>query len=124
MISPYAKRDFVSHTVYDHTSILKFVETKWNLPAMTYRDANAHNLLDFLDLKAKRPPFAEPPTVKAPLNPFVGPMPASSTSPGFHPIATGIEASTLPAASYRPAAPPKGAAALLAKHKKKFELKT
>jgi hypothetical protein len=26
---------------YDHTSILKLVEMKWNLPALTYRDANA-----------------------------------------------------------------------------------
>ena len=124
VISPYAKRDFVSHTVYDHTSILKFVETKWNLPAMTYRDANAHNLLDFLDLKAKRPPFAEPPAVKAPLNPFVGPLPATSTSTGFHPIATGVEAAALPPAPYRLAAPPKGAAALLAEHRRQFAFKS
>ena len=60
----------MSHQTFDHTSILKFVETKWNLPALTYRDANAHNMLDFFDLSAKRPPFAEPPALKAPKNPF------------------------------------------------------
>ncbi len=71
-VSPWARRDYVSHVVYDHTSILKFVETKWNLPAMTYRDANARNLLDLFDFSAKEPPFAEPPRLAAPLNPFHG----------------------------------------------------
>ena len=33
-VSPYARRDHVSHTVFDHTSILKTVEEKWNLPAL------------------------------------------------------------------------------------------
>ena len=47
VISPFAKRDFVSHVVHEHTSLLKFVETKWNLPAMTYRDANAQDMLEF-----------------------------------------------------------------------------
>ncbi len=58
LIGPYAKPNHVSHVVYDHTSILAFVEHKWNLPAMTKRDANANNLLDFLDLgaiKAQKP---------------------------------------------------------------------
>ncbi len=64
VIGPYAKRNHVSHVVYDHTSILAFVEHKWNLPAMTKRDANANNLLDFLDmtaLKAGQPTFPELP---------------------------------------------------------------
>jgi phospholipase C len=60
VVSPYAKRHFVSHTVYDHTSILKTIETKWNLPALTRRDANAHSLLDMVDLHAK-PAFLKPP---------------------------------------------------------------
>ncbi|MHB1486325.1 MAG: hypothetical protein ACYCS7_07435 [Acidimicrobiales bacterium] len=45
-----------------HTSILKLVETKWNLPAINYRDANANNMLDFVDLVAK-PAFLTPPTL-------------------------------------------------------------
>ena len=61
LISPYSKKDYVSHLVYDHTSILKLIETKWNLPALTYRDANALNMLDFLDFKSKYPNFIEPP---------------------------------------------------------------
>ena len=65
IVSPYARRDYVSHVVHDHTSILKLIETKWNLPALTYRDANADNLLDSLDLR-RRPAFLEPPTLPAP----------------------------------------------------------
>jgi phospholipase C len=65
VVSPWARRDHVSHVVYDHTSILKLVETKWNLPAMSNRDANAANLLDTLDLGAARPPFLAPPRLDA-----------------------------------------------------------
>ena len=62
VVSPYAKRDYVSHVLYDHTSILAMLERKWNLPAMTNRDANANDLLDFLDLDAmakREPTFPE-----------------------------------------------------------------
>jgi len=68
VVSPYAKQDFVSHTVYDHTSILKTVEEKWNLPALTRRDANANSLFDMLDL-TKRPAFLDPPRLRAAANP-------------------------------------------------------
>lgn len=60
VVSPYAKKDYVSHVVHDHTSILRLIETKWNLGALTYRDANASNLLDTLDFAAS-PAFATPP---------------------------------------------------------------
>jgi phospholipase C len=65
IVSPYARPHYISHVVHDHTSILKLVETKWNLPAMTYRDANADNLLDSLDFKSK-PAFLKPPKLPAP----------------------------------------------------------
>ncbi len=67
VMSPFSKPNFVSHTVYDHASVLKTIERKWNLPAMTYRDANANDLLDCLDLKKRA--FADPPTLAAPGNP-------------------------------------------------------
>jgi phospholipase C len=60
IVSPYARRNYVSHRLHDHTSVLKLIETKWNLPALTFRDANADDLLDSLDLRA-RPAFAAPP---------------------------------------------------------------
>jgi len=64
VVSPYSKTDYVSHMVYDHTSVCAFVEHKFNLPAMTLRDANANNMLDFLDLTALsvgKPTFPELP---------------------------------------------------------------
>jgi phospholipase C len=69
VVSPYAKKDFVSHTVYDHTSILKTIEEKWNLPALTRRDANAASMFDMLDLRSK-PAFLKPPTLPAAANPI------------------------------------------------------
>ncbi|MCZ8517324.1 stalk domain-containing protein [Paenibacillus filicis] len=50
VISPYAKQNYVSHVQYDHTSILKFIETNYNLPALNNRDAVANNLTDMFDL--------------------------------------------------------------------------
>jgi phospholipase C len=68
IVSPYARRNYVSHVVHDHTSVLSLVEHKWNLPALTRRDAAADNLLDSLDLEGK-PAFLTPPTLPAPKNP-------------------------------------------------------
>jgi phospholipase C len=68
VVSPYARADYVSTVVHDHTSILKLIETKWNLPAFTHRDANADDLLDCVDLTSK-PAFLKPPKLAAPLNP-------------------------------------------------------
>jgi phospholipase C len=65
IVSPWARPDYVSHQVFDHTSILKLVETKWNLPALTRRDANANNMLDMLDFS--RPSFLKPPALAKPL---------------------------------------------------------
>jgi phospholipase C len=46
VVSPYSRPGGVSNVVYDHTSILATIEAKWNLPALTYRDANAATLSD------------------------------------------------------------------------------
>jgi phospholipase C len=84
VIGPYAKRNHVSHVLYDHTSILAFLEHKWNLPAMTKRDANANNLLDFLDLhaiKARRPTFPELPRL-VPAGDDAKRLACSKTGPG------------------------------------------
>jgi len=118
VVSPWSKRNHVSHAVYDHTSILKLIETKWNLPALTYRDANARDMLDFLALDAARPPFAEPPTLAAPLNPFTGPLRATSLSAGFHPIATAVPGSG-PAPDALVETIPTDTDALIARHTKR-----
>ena len=64
IVSPWARQSFTSHTVYDHTSILATIERKWNLPALTYRDANANHLGDCL-VSAGPAPFATPPALAA-----------------------------------------------------------
>jgi phospholipase C len=48
-ISPWARRHYVSHSVQDHTSISRFIEAVYGLPAMTARDANADALMDMFD---------------------------------------------------------------------------
>jgi phospholipase C len=59
VVSPYAKKGHVSHTVYDHTSVLRFVQAKFKLPALSARDANANIPIDFFD-------FANPPNLTPP----------------------------------------------------------
>ena len=61
VVSPWSKRGHVSKNVYDHTSILRFIETRFDLPALTARDANADAMLDFFDFRA--PAFAAPPAL-------------------------------------------------------------
>ena len=59
VISPYARRHYVSHAVHSHTSILRFIEAQFGLSAMTKRDANSDALLDLFD-------FASPPKLDVP----------------------------------------------------------
>jgi phospholipase C len=49
IISPYAKRRFVDNTTYETTSILKFIETRWDLAPLGSRDSAANNLLNAFD---------------------------------------------------------------------------
>ena len=44
IISPFAKKGFVDHTVYDTTSILKLIETRYGLVPLGTRDAAAADL--------------------------------------------------------------------------------
>jgi phospholipase C len=63
--SPYARRNCVLSDIFDHTSVLKLIEEKWNLPALTRRDAAANSPLGALDLTAP-PAFLTPPDLPAP----------------------------------------------------------
>jgi phospholipase C len=49
VVSPWAKRNVVSHLEHQHTSITRFIELLYNLPAMTARDANSDAMLDMFD---------------------------------------------------------------------------
>jgi phospholipase C len=62
--SPYSRPNAVTDVVHDHTSVLATIEAKWNLPALTYRDANATTVMDFLDVSQAA--FLTPPTIQGP----------------------------------------------------------
>jgi hypothetical protein len=85
VVSPYSKAGGVTHVVHDHTSVLATIETKWNLPALTNRDANANTVMDFLDLDQSpllHPPPLEAPRDTGPSGPVSAlPHPAETTSP-------------------------------------------
>jgi phospholipase C len=64
VVSPYAKPGYVGHATYDHTSITRFIEAKFKLPALTARDANAEPPMDLFDFA--RPSFLTPPSIPEP----------------------------------------------------------
>ena len=67
VVSPYSKPGGVTSVVHDHTSVLATIERKWNLPALTLRDANARDVMDFLD--PAEPALLRPPVIDAPVKP-------------------------------------------------------
>jgi phospholipase C len=68
VISPMARRAFISHEQFDHTSILRMIEWRWSLPALSSRDVGANNLADVLDF-VTAPNLAAPP-INVPAGPF------------------------------------------------------
>ncbi len=63
VISPFTKKNYVSHTVTDYTAMLKFVETRFNLSSLTQRDAAQIDMTEFFDFQ--NVPWATPPTPPA-----------------------------------------------------------
>jgi phospholipase C len=64
-----AKRGYVTGEVYDHTSVLRLIERKWNLPPLTRRDQAARDFVDdVLDLDGE-PAFLTPPPLPPPARP-------------------------------------------------------
>jgi phospholipase C len=81
VVSPWAKPGYVSRVTQDLSSITAFIERKWNLPAMTFRDANAAPMTDYFDFK--RPAFAKPPRLAS--APQLGPGLAKCHAAGLNP---------------------------------------
>jgi phospholipase C len=63
VISPFTKKNYVSHTVADYTAMLKFIETRFNVPPLTKRDAAQMDMTEFFDFQ--KVPWATPPTPPA-----------------------------------------------------------
>ncbi len=63
VISPYARPGYVSHVPQETTSITRFIELIYGLPALTHRDANSNALLDLFDFST--PALTRPPAAPA-----------------------------------------------------------
>ena len=76
IVSPFARKHFVSHTPMDHTAIIKFVENRFIVSSahLTARDAAQPNLLEFFDFS--KAPWITPPSP---------PAPVTATSLGYDP---------------------------------------
>jgi len=58
IISPYAKAGYISHTVYEHSSILKFVEARYQFQPLALRDTVASDMQDSFDFtQSPQPPI-------------------------------------------------------------------
>jgi phospholipase C len=72
VISPYARAGYVSHLIYDFTSMLKFIEERFDLPSLTLRDTRALDMEDCFDFN------------QSPHPPLVIPIPANLTQVTGH----------------------------------------
>ena len=85
VISPFAKKNFVSHQVRDHTAILKLIEKRFQLSALTHRDAAQVDMddpntgfFDFTNTNWQVPPTTLPAQIVLPQSAcFVNPPPTS-----------------------------------------------
>ncbi|HZU23294.1 MAG TPA: alkaline phosphatase family protein, partial [Terriglobales bacterium] len=59
VVSPFTRKNYVSHTVTDSTAILRMIELRFGLPNLTKRDAVAMDMSEFFDFTNK--PWATPP---------------------------------------------------------------
>lgn len=69
VVSPFTKAHYVSHTVADYSAVLKFIETRFGLPALTQRDAAQPDMMEFFDfvnVPNLSPPAVPPQPANAP----------------------------------------------------------
>jgi phospholipase C len=57
VVSPYAKKAYVSHVNHDFGSILRFIESTFALPSLDYADARADDLADCFDFTQAVSPY-------------------------------------------------------------------
>jgi phospholipase C len=56
-MGPFAPKKIDQTGPYEHCSVLKMIEWRWNLDPMSLRDKSANNLAATLDFTTRRPPF-------------------------------------------------------------------
>ncbi len=64
VVSPYARRGYVDHTVYGFESILKMIRYRYGLDPLTPRDLYANNIATAFDWESK--PRLQPPSLPTP----------------------------------------------------------
>ena len=80
LIAPSAPAG-VSSLVFDHTSVLRLIEWRWQLRPLTIRDATATNLAEALDF---RMPRRTAPQFRVPLGPFGAPCGSATAVAAAH----------------------------------------
>jgi phospholipase C len=78
VISPYARRGYVSHTQYEFGSILKLAEERFGLPPLAASDRRANGLLDCFD-------FARPPRPFTPIGVHITTAQFENETPSLRP---------------------------------------
>lgn len=94
IVSPFARRRYLARREFDHTSVLKLIEWRWDLDPITVRDASANNLAAILDFDQ---PDLSVPDFNVPVGPFGGAC-ASGLTPGV-PLTDGEQNEWTPVAN-------------------------
>lgn len=56
LISPWARQGLITSDLLEFSSVLKMIETIWDLPSLTERDAGASDMLDLFDFEGEPAP--------------------------------------------------------------------
>jgi phospholipase C len=98
VVSPYARRGHVDHSIYGFESILKMIRYRYGLPALTPRDLYANNIAAAFDFESKPnyqiPDLPTPPEVI--VSACAGAPPADSGGAGIDDGPLGAPPGTLP----------------------------
>src|SRR5260370_39521015 len=105
VVSPYAKKGYISKTFHSHVSLIKFCETTFGLAALNARDSAADDMADCFNFQAapSSTPAPQPLPKPAPTPPPAGPPAAPATPP------VGAPASPAVTPAAKPKSKPRGA---------------
>ena len=84
IVSPFAKKGFVSHTPMDYTAVLKLVEKRFNLPNLNARDVAQPDMDEFFDFANSpnlNPGTPASQSITIPCNPDLASQPKKTTTP-------------------------------------------
>jgi phospholipase C len=90
IISPYAKPGYISHTAYEHSGVLRFIEETFGLPNLGNRDVTANDMMDSFDFtQDPNSPLILTPRACPVVNKALGfgeHLIGSTTTTSFHPV--------------------------------------